>query len=253
MSDDSTLNLTPLIGLSSAGLCSAASTILLLQLLSSQTHPWDFVSQFGIGAIFGIFLAAYFVLFEYQRSPAKALLLVVGSTVAYLAAYMVTAGLYEHYPTILGPDPLAGLSSHGPGDVPLPIFFVGGFTGALLVLCAALLLFRPKASAARLLISVLSGATVGGLLGVLGWSIHPTPNLAQTSVFFLHLVWQPGIALVLAVIVTFVTDRAALPQTSDAVNHRPILVIRIAFFFCVIGFLLWFVFVFFGGWPRFGF
>jgi hypothetical protein len=97
-------------------------------------------------------------------------------------------------------------------------FFVGGFTGAFIILLAALLLLSPRQKIASILRKGFLGAVVGGFLGVVGDAagplvyrlrllLHPMGLHGGDSDISLAVLWQTGMALVLALILWFEKGR----------------------------------------------
>ena len=111
-------------------------------------------------------------------------------------------------------------------DIPLPVFFVGGFVGAFIVVVAALFLFGRGDITWESIRKVLFCAGAGGALGMVGWACGPflggvlwlglkglhlvsssqTYQVAvvQNTLEYLSLrvVWQTGVALLLGLMLS---------------------------------------------------
>ncbi len=159
-----------------AGLVAGFLTILI--------HNWMFLF---VGDIFGAVFALYFWVFYGRRSIAKALGLVLASTVAYIAAFFTTMGVSMQ----LGPNPIRDSTLGEAGRAPGPplAFFVGGTVGALLVLVAVELLFSRR-SLVGMLPRTLGGGVVGGVLGAFGWLLGP--SLGKVLLVSLYSPTSPG-------------------------------------------------------------
>ena len=232
----------PLIYLTLAGLASALFVVALQPFLSLAWLPLrtrDAITYQGLGAVYGLAISAYFILRERQRSPPwRVLLFVLTCFCAYLAALFASVGLYQIDPWI---QP-SGMGSKL--DVPLPIFFVGCFLGSFLILFASLFLFGPSSSEWRVLKLALAGAIAGGFLGMAGWGLGEAIGSAtnqQIEFFSLYLVWQPGVALTLAVLLSVPEppSRAAGVTTLRTTRYR--VVPALLFFGSIGAFLLWYV------------
>ena len=88
-------------------------------------------------------------------------------------------------------------------DVTLPQFFVGGGVGAFFVLLAGMMLFGPAEMLADTLGLAFVGSWGGAVFGLIGGALDrkigtPQPGSFGATVYF---VWQPGVALILGVLV----------------------------------------------------
>jgi hypothetical protein len=214
------------IKLNSSGILVSAGLVagLLAGLLTIVVPPfvWRLGSPFYLGALFGIFvgdifgavISVYFWVFLRTRSVAKLIEFILASTFAYIVALYATMFSSE----------FIGFSSHTSANAgsletpPIGAFFLGGASGAFILLIAALLLFSSRVDPWRVVLRALLWSIVGGVLGVLGWASGPflgqavlsalgqravlsSPGDAGTGYYYsLYLVWQTGMGLVLGIL-----------------------------------------------------
>jgi hypothetical protein len=214
-----------------AGLGSALFTV-------ATTFKAD-VAQFSVGLVFGVSLAIYFVVYEGYRTPGKIVTFICACTAAYPAAKFSAFGLL-----IVFPGDTSGGSARL--DIPMPAFFGAGWIGAFLVLTAGTFLFGPRNINWKSLGMVLLWSIVGGLLGVAGGGapgirIHGTYH----EMLLLFLIWQPGAAVLLGLLLARERRSLAVPSTPFPIAHgvpevraKPeIAVVAGIFFTCLLGFL----------------
>ena len=180
---------------------------------------------FLCGVIFGVCLVVPLAATGVLRNPIKAVLLIVVSAAAYVAAYVTAFGLQLHHREIVAPAERWDMGTAEPaGPVGL---FAGGLVGGFLLFLAVDLLCQPVISKQGLLKRVLQGALLGGLLGVVGWALRSSVGVAiwnlmhafglvpkweirpqtwfhgesdygqRTRMYSLYVVWQTGIASVI--------------------------------------------------------
>ncbi len=220
-----------LVALAVAGLCSALPT-------AAVTLKADF-AEFSVGFVFGVALAFYFVVWERYSNPAKIALFIIVCTAAFPAAQHSAWELYRDFPSKL---------SMGSArlDIPMPVFFGAGCAGAFLVLAAGLFLFGPRNIDWKSLGMVLLWSIGGGFLGVLGAGADSILNHGTSNkMSLLFLIWQPGAAVLLGLLLN--RERKALAASSASVSvahvspsaevNRSILVIAGLFFASILGFL----------------
>jgi hypothetical protein len=218
MTDKTRVALSPLL-LTAFGLISAGLTI-ATQLLGKRTE----FESFG-GPIFGLMVAAYSVLWEGSRIGWREALFVIASTVAYVAADISGTAV--------------GLVTGG-AEKPLPAVAVGGYVGAFIVLAAALRLFVPEKFGSSLLKSALWSFSGCGL-GILGWVGGPLVtqfrfymlrqlNLIplaggyyfsatrQDHYLSLFVVWQTGVALLIALLLWYERRRSDIVPAHERFN-----------------------------------
>jgi hypothetical protein len=177
------------------------------------------IGWFYPGIVFGIAIAAVFVLQSGVRSPAKLIAFVAASTVAYpvsIWSAMVTFVLGKNY---FGPQ------TGGRQDMPMPVFFIAGSVGALIVYLAALVLFGPKKSSWRSIVRPFCWSLIGGVLGVIGSVLSASAQSARVQdngeAFqdaVLSAIWQTGVALCIVFVVPAEEDRGA--PTAESSGQR---------------------------------
>jgi hypothetical protein len=208
MTDKTRVALSPL-PLTAAGFISAAFTI-TTQLLEKQTE----FTSFG-GPIFGLMVAAYFVLWEGSGIGWREAAFVLASTVAYFAAFLSGTAV--------------GLVSGG-AETPLPAIMAGGCVGAFIVLLASIWLFVPEKFGSSLVKATL-WSFAGSGLGALGWQSgsavaqlrfkmlqridlipltggYYLPATKQDNYFSLFVVWQTGMVLLIALLLWYKRRRS---------------------------------------------
>jgi hypothetical protein len=147
-------------------------------------------------------LAAYFVWYEGYRNSVKLLAFICACIAAHRAAGLITLPLWIVF---------ASMSSD---TIEMPIYFGWGSVGAFIVLAAGIFLFSPR-SITRKSLAVVSLWSLGG--SVLG-AIAVVPYAARSKYlwFFPPLVWQPGTATLLGLLLE--RERRAVPKPSPAAN-----------------------------------
>jgi hypothetical protein len=213
-----------------AGLMSGAFAILV------SSTPADFN---GIGFAYGLVLVGYFKGFEKQQSSLKLALFLCICTLAWLVANLCAFG------AIVVSHALSSVEAQSL-SIPLPVFFVGGFTGALLVLGAGIILFGQRQVNGHVVGTVLLCSVGSGILGVIGAAADGIRTQGTYhNMRYLPLMWQPGTALMLGLlirrhgdpkvaemIVTPVEDEAG----SEAENPRLVAGVFLALLVGLIGF-----------------
>jgi len=216
--------------LATTGLASAVLTLVV-------PFKTDF-TEFTVGFVFGVALVVYFVFYEGHRNPAKIAAFVCVCTAAFPLSESVAYRLVEifHVNASMGSARL---------DIPMPVFFGAGLIGALPVLAAGMFLFGPRNMSWASLGRVLLWSIGGGFLGVLGGGAdgiltHGTYNKMP----LLFIIWQPGAALLLGLLLIRDRETLAVPSTVGSTDqptkvqaNRGILLVAGAFFACVLGFL----------------
>jgi len=150
--------------------------------------PFNGREMFLSAAIFGTMVGLYFGVFGELRSGGRFIAFIFICVIAYLLAWLITLV------SRAGGDSL---------DMTLPQFFVGGGAGAFIVLLAGMMLFGPAEMLADTLGLAFVGSWGGAVLGVIGGALDrkigtPQPGSFGATVYF---VWQPGVALILGVLV----------------------------------------------------
>jgi hypothetical protein len=163
-----------------AGLCSALVTIMAA--LGGVN-----VLKIAVGLIFSLVLTIYFAVYEGHRNLAKIAVFIGVCTAAFPISMRLAFWLFGHA-SVEGAGGTAGL------DVPAWVFLGAGFVGAFLVLGAGRFAFGPRNVNRVSAVRVILWSIGGGLLGVVGSGEDPR------SLFLLLLFWQPGIALLLGLL-----------------------------------------------------
>lgn len=149
-----------------------------------------------LGAIFGVAIAVCLRIFFGLRSIWKTIAFIAASAVAYPLSFLAAEFTYDSW-----------LEHQAGSMVFLLDFFVGGFTGAFIILAAALFLLCPHVKARSVFINAACWSVVGGLLGIIG---------VAAGNFWFTLVWQTGMAVLLGVVLLIAQRRnsigAAQPQ-----------------------------------------
>jgi hypothetical protein len=175
------------------------------------------VNFIGVGFVFGSALTAYFIWYEQQRSFLKLALLTCVCTLAWPAANLCAFGasVIAHAFSSAEPQTLT----------PLPVFFVGGFAGALLILSAGTILFGHRSMDGRAVGTLLLYSVGCGILGVIGaWGDGLRTHGAYQTMRYLPLIWQPGTALLLALLIRkdrapWIVETTVLPVADEAVSQ----------------------------------
>jgi hypothetical protein len=177
------------IGFTAAGVFSAVISV-------------NFPNYMLIGATFGAAIVLYLALFEGIRTPFR--------FAAFLFACVASFPL-----SILGVFVL-GLRMSQSMNMSLFDLFVGGGTGAFVVLLSGMLLFGPAEMRGDTLGLAFFGAVGGGILGLLGGVLDRAIGSHGAGDFgaSVYFVWQSGIALILGLLLRWGQKRyLAVPQT----------------------------------------
>jgi len=207
-----------------AGLASALCTI------ATQALP-NWASGYYEGFVFGIWIAAYFVVHEGVRSVGKVVAFVAASTAAFLASVLAAFKVFDHLP---------GHASTGSSgvNIPLLVFFISGTVGAFIILGAAFLLFGPRNVTWRSLSRIVLWSGIGGFLGIVGWTLGSLLKRPNAQFFPLFIIWQTGVALSLALLLS--SERAIFTDAPRAIPiSRSARLVAILFFAVIIIFLGW--------------
>jgi hypothetical protein len=186
-----------LTGFALAGLLSG----LLDQVYDKLPFPKEWGSFLFLGAMFGLAIALCFWIFFRLRSIWKTLTFIAASAAACLLSFLAAGFIYEN---TLG---VSWLQDQTGRMVMGHVFFTGGFTGAFIILAAALFLLPPKMNVGGVFIKAACWSVLGGLLGIIGQTVGD---------LWLALVWQTGMALVLALMLWFEKRRLALAGLSTS-------------------------------------
>jgi hypothetical protein len=148
------------------------------------------------GIVFGVAVAAVFVVYDGVRSPSRLLSFFALSTAAYPISVwsgMATMVLFKGF----------GLASVGRQLVPIPSFFIGGSVGALIIFLGALVVLKRKMSARPFY-----WALIGGVLGLTGCVVSAARQSAlhvqdgdAVHNLALAAIWQTGVALCIVFVV----------------------------------------------------
>lgn len=186
----------PFLTLTLAGLFSGFLTLAAMRLL-------EFLF---LGAVFGLVIAGYFW-FRGLRSVWKMTGFVAACTVAHAVA--MTAGSKTAIPL----EFLRFVDLAERRDI--EICFTGGLVGAPIVLAAFCLFVAPQREWERFLLKAFAVSVLSGVLGIVGWELgaslgtvlwhslkfvvapHQT-GPSGTNLYSLYVVWQTGMALLLA-------------------------------------------------------
>lgn len=171
-------------------LCLLLATFAAAGLASAFAGRVRFASHLGVtffllmGALFGLSVTICLWIFFGLRSIWKSLAFVSVSAAACLVSVLVAAFTHQ-----------ATRNMSWAGHVVLwHAYFAGGFAGAFIILAAAFLLLFPDLNIGWVLLKAVSGALVGGVLGIAGYSMRES---------LLPILWQPSMALVLALMLWF--------------------------------------------------
>jgi hypothetical protein len=198
-----------------------------------------------VGCVFGLLLCAHFWLFDRIRSVWRSLGFVAASTLAYLAA--TSEGMHAK---ALWPVKLSLFGLH---PYEINILLVGGFIGAGILFLALCFYFPVRQAAPALLLKFGIFVVAGSLLGVIGYALGPylgaviwhllyflhlgepsqarqlQPSNDTASLYSLYVVWQSGIATLIAVLFPFragtlIVSSFATPHSSGGheLGHLPL-------------------------------
>ena len=172
-----------------------------------------------VGCVFGLLLCAHFWLFDETRSVWRALGFVGASTLAYQAATREGMHVSALWPVKLS---LLGLYPYE-----INILLIGGFIGAGILFLGLCFYFPVRQTAPALLFKFGIFVVAGSLLGVIGYALGPylgaviwhllhflhlgepsqarqsQPSDDTSSFYSLYVVWQTGIAILIAVLFPF--------------------------------------------------
>jgi hypothetical protein len=184
-----------------AGLGSALFTVIVASA--------GYLQRISVGLNFGIALAVYFVWYEGYRRWKKMLGFIFACAAAFPAAS--AAG----FPLLIVFPMHASMSSDRL-DFPIPIFFAAGCIGAFIVLAAGSFLLGPRRFTWKFLGTLSLWSLGGGFLGVIGTPTDVISTHGYNHMFLLFLVWQPGVAILLGLLLG--RERRALPEPSPVAN-----------------------------------
>jgi hypothetical protein len=204
---------------SSAGLISSLIDVCLNYPIGSHaaqlSNRWGFGFIFFPGVTFGLTVSSCLAFRGYLRRPWKA----IGITAAFGLSYYLSirvAGTIELYSPF-------GRSGNEVALVSKSALFAGGLVGAFLVIGAVSVLLNSRIEWERRVLKDVYWSPVGGILGVLGWTlgpflgmviwsvVHPLGLTAPTEtiqnargetshMYSLWIVWQTGIGLALGLV-----------------------------------------------------
>ena len=159
------------------------------------------------GVWFGLLLAAYFFVFQRDRSIGKALSITAVSTAALWIAFWSTLFAYGRFRA-----PSSG--EHAP-PVPVVAWFVGGVIGAFIVSTTTFLYGTSREAVWK---KILFLTISGGLLGIAGHEAGTIPMLgalapqSDTTPSILFVIWQTGVGFVMGLVWPgTVIEKAAVP------------------------------------------
>ena len=192
-----------------AGLLSGFITAALI-------YPAGKFGGYVLGAVFGAIMGFALAMSGVLNGIWKIAVLIVTAAVAYFSSIMVAGvvnlGLQSENSTMMGQSPIVS---------PVALF-AGGFVGGFLVLGVISVLVHPGLLSRTVAVKAIVWSLVGGVLGVIGWTLGPSLGIVVWSVVrsvgltapteslqnalgetshqdSLFVVWQTGMALVLAI------------------------------------------------------
>ena len=187
----------------------------------------------GAGLIFGLALSVYFTLYEKRRDFGKMAVFVILCGAAFPLSVLVGGNIGEHLASAWS---LQSTFESQKSFLALS-FTSAGFIGASLVLTAGVFSLGPSESTRRDPLLSLMRALIcsfgGAALGfVAAWF--------QSAVF---LVWQPGVALILGMLLRWERHAGDIESRSDLVSHqfertgtsRIVQIIFVATFVAIVG------------------
>jgi FtsH-binding integral membrane protein len=154
------------------------------------------------GLDFGVALAAYFVWYEGYRDSIKLLAFICACIAAHFVAALIAFLL------------LFVFVSMSRDTIEMPIYFGWGCVGAFIVLAAGIFLFSPRSISWKSLTLISLWSLGGGVLGAI--AVGPYAVRSKYLWFFPPLVWQPGTAMLLGLLLE--RERRAMPKPSPAAN-----------------------------------
>ena len=200
-----------------AGLCSSTLT-LALGTAPPSLASWTVVRLIGPfleSAAFGAAIGLYFLVFT--RAWAGSMLFVLACVAAHWLSVFVGAM------AAIALNVAAGLPIESHGPAVLPAFLLAGTVGAMIVLFGALYLFGPGRVDRGALRRAALWSMGGGGLAVFGWrygqsieTLAPSQYMPLTTI----VVWQTGVALVIALMLSLEEHAAAEPpERGDPVSY----------------------------------
>ena len=184
------------------------------------------------GLDFGVALAAYFVWYEGYRNSIKLLAFICACIAAHFVAALIggyrnsikllafiCACIAAHFVAALIGGSIGFLllfvfGPTSPDTIEMPIYFGWGCAGAFIVLAAGVFLFSPRSITWKSLAMVSVWSLGGGVLGAI--AVVPYAFRSKYGWFFPSLVWQPGAAMLLGLLLE--RERRALPKPLPASN-----------------------------------
>lgn len=183
----------------------------MASIVSYSVGPYSWLLP---GFLFGLFVCGSLALIRVLTSIRRAIVLIAVTTISYPLSILVTGViqlvLSQHSSMRDRPD-ISGIA-----------LFAGGFVGAFLVIGVILLLIPLQTGKRSVLVRSLCWPLLGGILGVIGWDLGASLGISLWSIahhlhltangearlnalhgdtshqFSLWLVWQTGMAVVLA-------------------------------------------------------
>jgi len=176
---------------------------------------WAFGFIFLPGAMFGLMVSSCLALRGYLRNFWKAIVITTVFGLSYYLSIWIAVAV-ELY------SPFGGAGDHDT-SVSTPALFAGGLAGAFLVVSVISVLLNPRIPWHRHVLKDMCWSPVGGILGLLGWTLGPSLGMAiwlvvqplgitaptetfqnargETShIYSLWIVWQTGIGILLGLI-----------------------------------------------------
>jgi hypothetical protein len=159
-----------------------------------------------VGGIFGIALAAYFMLYAGIDIFARAIFVPIVSAVIYPCAY------FGSMLALKLPLPTFGSSED---ETIATLVFVGGVIGGFLLLLTVLWCLKtPSLTVRGMLGRAAAGSLFSGLLGVVGWILgdslgrelwkllptSPFPSVHSFNFCSLYFIWQPAMAVFIGIL-----------------------------------------------------
>jgi hypothetical protein len=158
------------------------------------------------GLDFGVALAAYFVRYEGHRNSIKLLAFICACIAAHFVAALIGGAIGFLLLFVFG------LMS--PDTIEMPSYFGWGCAGGFIVLGAGIYLFSPRSITWKSLAMVSLWSLGGGVLRAI--AVVPYAFRSKYVWFFPPLVWQPGAAMLLGLLLE--RERRAVPKPSPAAN-----------------------------------
>jgi hypothetical protein len=203
----------------SAGLISALIAVCLnypIGRYAAQLRKlWGFGFIFLPGAMFGLIISSCLAFRGYLRDVWKAIVITAFFGHSYYVSIWI-AGAVELY------LPFGGPGNEG-ASVSTPALFAGGLVGAFLVVGVVSVLLNRRIPWDRCVLEGMYWSPVGGILGLLGWTLGPSLGMATwlvvqplgvtaptetfqnargytSHMYSLWIVWQTGIGILLGAI-----------------------------------------------------